>query len=313
MRTRLVALLLGLLVASGCSSVPVPSQDAPALPDHSDLDAFLARHVDDLGRVDYAAAGSDRAGLDRFVVAAASASPDSHPEAFGTDDDRLAYWINSYNAWVIAMVLRDYPIDSVLDAPNPVAWIDRRAGFFFLRRVLLGGDRMSLYTLENGVVRARFDEPRIHFALNCASRGCPRLPPEAFTGPRLRLQLARETARFLAEERNVSVDSESRVVRLSMIFRWYESDFTGWMERHRPDAQATLLAWIVDQAPAEVAERVAACVGCDVEFVPYDWSLNDLPGRAVACATGGGLRPSRVRSDRTRECPGIAPPREPAG
>ena len=117
--------------------------------------------------------------------------------------------------------------------PSPSQIIKPRAGFFFLQRVEVGGRRLSLYTLENRIVRARFDEPRIHFALNCASVGCPSLPPEAFVPERLEQQLARETARFLSEERNVAVDLDARIVRLSSIFDWYDVDFTGWMERLR--------------------------------------------------------------------------------
>jgi hypothetical protein len=163
----------------------------------------------------------------------------------------------------------------VLEAENPLSWVDRRAGFFFLKRVVVGGERMSLWTLENRVIRKRFDEPRIHFALNCASKGCPRLPAEAFMPGRLEEQLVRETVRFLGEERNVSADPDARVVRLSRIFEWYASDFTGWMQRHRPGSPATLLAYVAEHAPASTAERVAACADCAVEFASYDWDLND--------------------------------------
>ena len=280
-RLRLLSGLVLLATLAGCTSVPVPpAQRASGVPDPAPFGAFLGRHVDGNGRIDYAAAASDRADLDRFVAAIAEASPDNRPELFPTPSHRLAYWINGYNAWVIAMVLSALPIESVLDAPpRGLRWVDRRAGFFFLSRVVLGGDRMSLYTLENGVVRKRFDEPRVHFALNCASVGCPRLPPEAFVGDRLEEQLARETARFLREERNVAADPARGVLALSSIFDWYEEDFTGWMERNRPGSPATLQGWLLDQSPPEVAAQVAACAACRIEFVDYDWSLNSRATR----------------------------------
>jgi hypothetical protein len=277
----LPAALVAVTLLAGCASVPVPAGPpaaGPAKLEVADFDAFLHRHVDDQGRVDYAAAASDRADLDRFVIALAASSPDSDPAAFGSEASRLAYWIAAYNAWVIVMVLEEWPIETVREV-NPTLGIEGPAGFFFLQRVLVGGDRLSLWTLENRIVRKRFDEPRIHFALNCASIGCPRLPAEAFTKERLEEQLTRETLRFLSEERNVSVDLEARVVHLSEIFDWYASDFTGWLERHRPGAPATLLGYLQEHAPAPTAERVAACADCAVAFTPYDWGVNAQPAR----------------------------------
>jgi len=270
--------LCATLLALGCTTIPVPAAPTvPSVPDPGDFDRFLGRHVDGEGRVAYAAARTDRADLDRYLAAVAATSPASDPERFGDDAQRLAYWICAYNAWVIAMVLDAWPIDSVNDVRNPLRFVHPGAGFFLLRRVQVGGERMSLYHLENRVIRRRFDEPRIHFALNCASGGCPRLPAEAFVGERLESQLARETRRFLSEARNVSVDLAARRIRLSKIFAWYEEDFTGWMERHDPDDPATLVGWLAAHAPGDVAARLVQCADCSVTFVDYDWSVNAQP------------------------------------
>ena len=246
---------------------------------HDDWDAFVSRHVNDLGRVDYPAAVRDREDLDRYLAAVAAASPDATPSGFHTEADRLAYWLNAYNAWAVQVVLERYPVGSVREVQTPFTrlatpLLPKGAGFFFFHRIQLGGAKTSLYYLENSVIRKRFDEPRVHFALNCASIGCPRLPRSAFRGESLEEQLERETRHFLAEDRNVHVDPSQRVVRLSSIFDWYEADFTGWMERHAPQEPATLLGWLRHHAEPDRRRQLLACSDCRVEFVPYDWGLN---------------------------------------
>ncbi len=281
---RAFALVL-ILAASGCSTLSVPDRlpgGATPLPPfvHDDWDAFLDRHVDPEGRVAYAAARADRDELDRYVTAIAVGSPDTMPALFPSEPDRLAYWLNAYNAWTISLVLDHYPVASVHDIQTGFsrivsAILPDGAGFFFFHRIELGGASTSLYSLENGVLRARFDDPRIHFALNCASLGCPRLPQKAFLGESLEDQLERETEWFLSEERNVHVDPEHGVVRLSSIFDWYAEDFTGWMERHVPDEPASLLGWVAHHLKGSRREELLLCRECRVEFVRYDWRLND--------------------------------------
>jgi hypothetical protein len=274
------AIGLAALLCAACSTAAASPE--PVLPEtgpfsHDDLDQFLRRFVDGDGRVAYPAARTDRKDLDRYLSALARTSPDSHPGRFPGEADRLAYWINAYNASVISLVLHEYPIASVKDvrALGPLSFLlPRLASFFVLRRVTLGGTSTTLYSLENRVIRSRFDDPRVHFALNCASGGCPHLPARAFTGPRLEEQLARETASFLADPRNLRLDPEQGRIHLSSIFSWYESDFTKWVENHRPDQEPSLLTYV--RLHAEPARQSAiAARDWRVEFIPYDWTLND--------------------------------------
>ena len=110
-----------------------------------------------------------------------------------------------------------------------------RIRFFYLTGLDVGGKPISLYALENHVIRP-LGEPRVHFALNCMVRSCPRLPREPFDAARLDAQLDREARRFLNEERNVQVDPAARTVRLSSILKWYEADFLA--------AQPSLIAYV---------------------------------------------------------------------
>jgi len=277
---RATALLASILVA-GCTTVGprAPSTGELARPAdfHRDFDTFLARHVDAEGRVDYRAARRDRADLDRYVALLARVSPDSHADWFPSEEERLAYWINAYNASVLHLVLHEYPIASVRNVrpPAPLFFLPRVAGFFVFQRVALGGEAINLYDLENDVIRRRFGEPRIHFALNCASLSCPRLPDRAFRAETLDAELDRETRRFLAETQNAAVDTARERLRLSSIFDWYESDFVDWMKTARPAEESSLRGYALLYLPPSRAEALRACTACRVEFAHYDWGLND--------------------------------------
>lgn len=287
------AAALVLLLASGCSTAIHP-RDAlapprPATFSHADLDRVQSRFVDAEGRVDYAALAREPGDLERYYALLAAYSPDSAPHLFPTPEAELAYWIDAYNASVLVTVLRYYPIPSVTAVPTPFppSLVSDKIGFFYLQEVTLGGEETNLYDLENSVIRGRFREPRIHFALNCASLGCPRLPQHAFTADQLDRQLDEETRRFFAEERNLRIDHAARVVHLSSILDWYEQDFTGWYAIRHPGTTPVLLDYVALYVDPERREEMLRARAYDVEFVPYDWSLNDQARfRPAASARG---------------------------
>jgi len=270
------------LVGTGCRTIS-PSVTA-SLPGatttfpHDDFDRVLRRFVDAEGRVDYAGLKESSEDLDRYFALIGRYSPDSHPELFPTEPSRLAYWINAYNAAAMETVLRHYPISSVTDVgpPTLLFFLPDLAGFFVFRRIEFGGESMSLRHLENDVIRERFTDPRFHFALNCASASCPRLPARAFSAERLDEELEREARSFIGEERNVRVDHDERVVHLSEIFGWYESDYVDWYAEAFPDREASILAYVSRYLSEADAEKLAAGpTEYEVRYIPYDWSLND--------------------------------------
>ena len=261
------------------AGVALPSLETSPEVDHADLDEVQRRFVDERGLVDYRALQRSPGRLERYYLWLTGESPDSDPSRFPTREDELAYWINAYNASVLVVVLRHYPIASVTEvsAPFPLNLVSDKIGFFFLQQVRLGGATTNLYDLENSLLRPRYRDPRIHFALNCASLGCPPLPREAFTATRLDEQLDRAARRFFALPRNLSFDHREETVYVSSILDWYESDFTGWLERNHPDRPATLLTYISLYAPAEYEAALlrAREEGYAVDFIEYDWRLND--------------------------------------
>ncbi len=277
-----IMLLLMAIAISGCTTIQPVIRDQqtaePGIFTNESFDRVLQRYVNERGFVDYIALRKDPDDLEDYYYQITTYSPDSHPELFPTENHKLAYWINAYNAGAMKTVLTYYPIDSVLDVKQPgiFFFLSNKSGFFFFQRLKFGGKTTSLYYLENSVIRKRFGEPRIHFAVNCASVSCPRLPMQAFYGDKLDRQLDDETRFFLTEDRNFRIDHEEKVIYLSSIFKWYEKDFTDWYSKKYPEEKASLLSYIELYLEPEKAEALKAVSDSyKISFIPYDWNLND--------------------------------------
>jgi hypothetical protein len=232
--------------------VELPEPPAPGAFPHEIFDAVLRERVNAEGKVDYQGLQSDRGELDRYVAYLAVASPERDPELFPTRDDQLAYWLNAYNA--LAMT-------AVIDRPGLKSVVDNKVDFFYATRYVVGGRNLDLYRMENGVVRPTFQDPRVHFALNCQSEGCPVLPNSAFPAQGLDARLEEVTRAFVTDPRKVQVDGNT--LRVSQIFEWYAEDFeaaggaAGFVRKYRDD---------VPESPT-------------LEYIPYDWALIAQEGR----------------------------------
>ena len=232
---------------------------------HAGWSSVLEKYVDERGRVDYLGLNRDRTGLDRYVEAIGRVSPKNSPGLFPTREDRLAYYINAYNALVFHGVLARGPEEDSV-------WSGLVSGlkFFGMRKFTVGGRVMTLKTLEDDLIREQFQDPRIHAALNCASIGCPRLPRHAFEPATLDADLDAAMAEFVAGERNVTVDEATRIVTLSKIFDWFESDFVRFETESRGRKGATAVDYINRYRAAD--EQIPA--GYRVKFRPYDKRIN---------------------------------------
>lgn len=226
-----------------------------------DLDAWdrvLHRYVID-GGVDYASLAADHADLDAFLASLRDVDPEGLGEA-----DRLAFWIDSYNAVVLHFVLERYPdLASVRDVD----------GFFERQVYRVAGRDRSLDDIETAA--RELDDPRVHFALVCASTSCPDLRAEAYRGGSLDEQLADQTSRFLADsEKGLRLDAEEGTIHLSSIFKWYAGDFTGGSTVVSFFFREGVLDWVSAHVPEELAARIEA-VEPEIDYMDYDWSLND--------------------------------------
>ena len=254
---RLLCALAVLL--AGCAQL-VPAPEGAAFTDRAAAEAAWARvldqRVDERGRVDFAGLERDHADLDRFVSWVYAVGPNNRPELFASRAEVLAYHLNAYNA--LAMY-------SILAAGRPRSLSEYGLlRFFYLRRVAVGGEAMSLYRYENKVIRPMGEE-RVHFALNCMAASCPRLPRAPFRAATLDAALAGESTRFLDEPRNVAVDAARRKLRLSAIFNFYPEDFRA--------AAPGLIAYVNRHR----AEQVPVDYG--IEFIDYDWTVADQSAR----------------------------------
>ncbi len=197
---------------------------------------------------------ANRTDLDRFVSFIYAAAPNNRPDLFSGPQDILAFHINAYNA--LAMY-------SVIDSGMPATLAGlRKVQFFVLKKVTVGTTPMSLYAYENDIIR-KLGEPRIHFALNCMVAGCPRLPREPFVGARLDEQLEAATCLFFSEPRNLVVDRQRRVIRVSEILNFYTGDFL----RQEPSLAHYIARY----------RDILAADSYEIEFIRYDWRINAAP------------------------------------
>lgn len=231
-------------------------------------DRFVAAHVGADGRVAYAGACADPR-LEGALAAFASAADVAAQDAAAVQ----AFRIDAYNAWTVRAVCRNLPFRSLRDRP----WEWR------LRRIPVARERTTLHALEARIRHAPPVDPRIHFALNCASESCPVLRPEAYRGEVLEAQLAHQEAVFLADRaRNPGPDGEGRV-GLSSIFLWYAADFAlmsvpGPPFDEHPPGEAVALR-LLHRHGDEGLRRALMRPGLMVDYVPYDWSLNEARAR----------------------------------
>lgn len=223
---------------------PVSEQKASAQAlDHSAWTALLAENVSEEGFVDYKGFMERKEELGSYLDYLGSNTP-GQQSAF---NERLAYYINLYNAATVYLILENYPLESIKDLRNP--W-----GKKWIR---LGNDSISLNTIEHGILR-KMNEPRIHFAINCASLSCPKLMNRAFTANDMELQLRQVSMDFIKDENRNRI-SENELL-LSAIFKWYRGDF---MQKR------SLISFIQPYTEVEISESAR------ISYLPYDWSLNE--------------------------------------
>jgi hypothetical protein len=251
------ALAVALLTADTASAAPRAGFDR----EHAAWTSLLRGNVSD-GLVDYATLKRDRRpALDAYLRSLESAER-SELEAWPRAD-QLAFWINAYNAYTVKLVLDHHPLRSIRS-------IGFLPGAAFKRNFIpverAAGRKLSLDDIEHRILRERFHEPRIHFAIVCASRSCPVLRDEAYRGRDLDAQLDEAARAFLRDPARNRYDPASRTLSLSSIFKWFRGDFEA--------AAGTLPAFVaryVDEPTAEALRRGSV----KVEFLDYDWSLNE--------------------------------------
>lgn len=235
--------------------------------DHSSWDQLLNKHVSWVrggvaSAVDYAGFAQDRGKLKDYLGRLSDLEPNQYKEM--SRDEKLAFLINAYNAFTVELILRHYPeVDSIKEIGN----LFRQPWEIEFFRLL--GEKRTLNELEHKMIRARFNEPLIHFVINCASVGCPALRPEALTGDRLDQQMRDSVRRFLGDASRNRFGTADNELHVSPIFKWYSEDF------ETSGGVKGFLAGHAKQLGDNEPEREKIRNGdYDLEYTEYNWDLN---------------------------------------
>lgn len=219
---------------------------------HTDWDKLLKKYVDTEGWVNYQGFQSERVALQSYLESL-SKNPPNHQN--WSKSEQLAYWINAYNAFTIELILMHYPVKSIRDIAGKIPLINSSWDVKFFK---INDIDFDLNIIEHEILRKEFNEPRIHFAIVCASYSCPRLLNEAYTAEKLEEQLELNT-RFFINNPKKNILSENHV-QLSGILDWYKSDFP---------KNKTMLEYISSYTDVDIK------TDAKVEFLEYNWDLNE--------------------------------------
>lgn len=214
---------------------------------HQIWDALLKKYVSSSGKVNYKGFKSEKSKLEEYIK---QLQEEYSGLKSWSKNKQLAYWINVYNVYTIKLIVDNYPVKSIKDINGGQPW---KKKFIFL-----GGNTYSLNNVENDIIRPRYKERRIHFAVNCASISCPKLLNQAFTESNLNRKLTQLTKSFLNNKsKNVL---EKKKVKISKIFEWYQTDFT---------KTGDIIPFIKEYTDIEINDNAK------VEYLEYNWNLNE--------------------------------------
>lgn len=216
--------------------------------DHSIFDRFLNEFVSSSGKVNYKGMKLKMDTLDHYLIELKGHPPTSD----WSKNERKAYYINAYNAYTVKFVLTKYPVASVKD----ISFSGK--DIWSTRLVKLGDKSYTLGQLENDIIR-KMGDPRIHFAINCASYSCPRIWNHAFTAENVNGQMEKLTKEYINDPKHNTITAKK--IKISQIFEWYAADFV--------TAEHTLIQYLNKYSTVQIESTAK------VEYLPYNWSLNE--------------------------------------
>jgi Protein of unknown function, DUF547 len=245
-------LFFALLFVQSCFGVEAPTSSAAPI-SHDTFSGLLKKYVTDKGVVNYGGFKKEQKEFKKYLDLLSANAPGSS----WSENEKLAYWINAYNAFTIQLILdnSDNDLKSIKDIGDKIKipFVNTPWDVKFIN---IGGKKMDLNNIEHGIIRKQFKEPRIHFALVCAAKSCPPLRNEAFTAERLNEQLNNQAEKFIndATKNKISKSGAS----ISKIFDWYGIDF-----------KPTPIIDILNKYSKTKLDSKAK-----ISYATYDWSLN---------------------------------------
>lgn len=242
---------------TSCSGSKVKNWNSEAAPpSHAIWDDLLQKHVGDQGSVDYKGFIADSSQFNSYLELLSNTPPNANK---WSKEAQMAYWINVYNAFTIKIVADNYPVASIKDiGPNlSIPFVNTVWDIKFIE---IGGETFDLNNVEHSMLRKQFHDPRVHFAVVCASYSCPRLLNRAFTADKLDEQLDYLAKDFLSDARKNKVTPSK--LELSKIFSWYKGDF---LDKEIKSIQAYISQYTDVQVDPEA----------EIVWQEYKWSLNE--------------------------------------
>jgi len=247
-----LVLLLGFSTSSqsdGGDSKIVESQIS-----HGKWNSLLRKHVSVSGAVNYAAFQKDSVALNEYLKLVSEYDPNSE---YLSEDARKAFWINAYNAFTVKLVITHYPLKSIRDLGTEIKIKDSKSPWD-LKFIPIDGQLLSLNHIEHEILRKKFSDPRIHFAINCASISCPVLLNVAFNADRLETQLDAQ-ARIFINDKSKNKIAANRL-QISQLWQWFEGDFT---------KNGDLISYLNKFSQIKISAKAK------IEYLEYDWNLNE--------------------------------------
>lgn len=224
--------------------------------EHHIFDSLLQDYVDSSGLVDYKCLQGDSLKLDRYLkILNDYPPPNSASQAF-----KLAFWINAYNAFTLKLIITHYPLKSINEL-QPQFYIPMVNSVWEKQLFEIDQRPISLSQIEHQILRKEFDEPRIHFAINCASISCPKLLNRAYTSQSLEQELQKQTVLFFNDSTKNQINN--KVIRVSKILLWFRDDFT---------KNGTLIEFINNYK----TPKIKMYKHPKMEYLDYDWRLNEV-------------------------------------
>jgi hypothetical protein len=240
---------------------PSMTTDADSAFDHSLYDSILKKYVKG-DRVDYKSLKSDK-DFPSYLEALSK----TNPNQFASREEKIAFWINAYNAFTLKLIIDNYPLKSITNL-SALGKLTAFVGNSPWKREFfsVNGKKMSLDEIENEILRGKFKEHRVHFAANCASISCPPLRGEAYTAEKLNAQLDEQAKLFFNDASRNRYDFEKKTLYLSSILKWYKDDFI--------KASGSIEKYIAQYVDAEKKSALQSNQ-FNIEHLDYDWNLND--------------------------------------
>jgi len=252
--------------------------------DHTVLTAELKKYVEG-PLVHYRRWKEHPEGLNRYIALLSKMRVDEY--AGLSEDEKKCLWINAYNALTIKIVLERYPIHGIKPyyPPDSLRQIPDVWEAYHFR---VAGKEVNLYNIEHDIIRREFHDPRMHFAVVCAAKGCAALRPTAYVSTTLNQDLDAATARFLSNTKNIQYCPDAKLIRVSQLFRWFPLDFAQAAGFARipfppPSDDEIVASYVLTHAPAEIKQQFPDR-HVRIIYMPYDWSLNDADAVPSASA-----------------------------